>query len=233
MVDTGFHLDPPPGFQGLHPDKMITFYRRNLPHWRQEGASYFVTFRQNDSLPQSKLRLLQAIRIDWEQRHPYPRSDEDWTAYSREVVRHVEHWLDEGSGSCRLAQPDLRKEVVDALHYFDDDRYELGGYVVMPNHVHVVVRPLNSVEHSLENILQGWKRHTAKRINQQCRRRGVFWQEESFDRIIRDAEHLWRCLQYIGRNPRKAKLGVPQYSLWIRPEWESLGWRFEDDILYP
>ncbi|MEX0715729.1 MAG: hypothetical protein WD066_04045 [Planctomycetaceae bacterium] len=58
-------------------------------------------------------------------------------------------------------------------------------------------------------------------------RDGALWQEESFDRIIRDAEHLWQCLQYIGRNPRFAGLPRDAYSLWVNPKWEACGWRFE------
>jgi hypothetical protein len=57
-----WNLPPPPGFQGLHPDQPITVYQRHLPHWRQDGATYFVTFRLADSLPQSKLDELAALK---------------------------------------------------------------------------------------------------------------------------------------------------------------------------
>ena len=60
-----WNLPPPPGFQGLHPDKPVTVYVRHLPHWRQEGATYFVTFRLHDSLPQSKLQELDRVRHLW------------------------------------------------------------------------------------------------------------------------------------------------------------------------
>ena len=64
-----WNLPPPPGFQGLHPDKPITVYQRHLPHWRQDGATYFVTFRLADSLPQSKLDELAALKEAWGRRH--------------------------------------------------------------------------------------------------------------------------------------------------------------------
>jgi len=56
---------------------------------------------------------------------------------------------------------------------------------------------------------------------------GTIWQKESFDRIIRDPEHLYRVIQYIGRNPAKAGLAANQYLLWIRPSWIQQGWKFE------
>ena len=49
------NLETPPGFRGLHPDVPVTVYYRHLPHWRQDGATYFVTFRLDDALPQCKL----------------------------------------------------------------------------------------------------------------------------------------------------------------------------------
>ena len=93
-----WNLDPPPGFQGLHPDIPVTMYQRHLPHWRQAGATYFVIFRMADSLPQDKLRELNAIRDEWERRHPPPRSEEQWDELWKEKFVRVDRWLDEGMG---------------------------------------------------------------------------------------------------------------------------------------
>ena len=227
MVETGWNLDSPPGFRGLHPEEPVTYYKRHLPHWRQHGATYFVTFRQADSLPQTRLRELKLLRIEWERRHPEPRSSELWQELSREVITRVERWLDQGMGSCVLRNGQSRERVVEAVHHFDQDRYELVCYVIMPNHVHAIVRPLTPESQPLERILQSWKAYTAREINATMHLSDAFWQDESFDRIIRDEEHLWRCIQYIGRNPRNARLGPGEYRLWMRPSWEELGWRFE------
>jgi REP element-mobilizing transposase RayT len=222
-----WNLPPPPGFQGLHPDKPVTMYMRHLPHWRQEGATYFVTFRLNDSLPQAKLDELEQMRLEWERQHPPPRTDAQLEQLSHETIRRVEQWLDQGIGSCRLKDRTIAKLVIDAMHHFDSQRYELGSYVVMPNHVHGIVRPLLSEDEPLERILQSWKRHSAREINRRFGLTGHLWQDESFDRIIRDEEHLWRVIQYIGANPGKAGLSRDQCAIWIRPEWVKLGWRFE------
>ena len=94
----------------------------------------------------------------------------------------------------------------------------------MPNHVHAIIRPLGNL--SLEDIVASWKKFTSRRINALEGTSGYLCQQESFDRIIRDAEHLWRTIQYIGRNPKLAGLPVGSCPLWIRPEWEALGWKF-------
>ena len=104
---------------------------------------------------------------------------------------------------------------------------ELGCYVVMPNHVHAIAKPLRPDEKSLEDLTGLWKGRSAREINVLLRATGVRWQRESYDRIIRDEEHLWRVIQYIGGNPAKANLSASDVSLWINPSWESLGWRFE------
>jgi putative transposase len=221
-----WNLPPPPGFQGLHPDRPLTVYTRHLPHWRQEGATYFVTFRLNDSLPQSQLRELEEIRREWERQNPPPNTKEQLEQLAHETMRRVEHWLDQGMGSCRLKESAAAKVVVDALHYFDDDRYVLGCYVVMPNHVHALVRPLLCELEPLERILQSWKRHTAREINRMFGGEGPFWQGESFDRIVRDEEHLYRTIQYIGANPAKARLDPMACPMWISPNWQHLGWDF-------
>jgi hypothetical protein len=222
-----WNLPPPPGFQGLDPEKPVKMYVRHLPHWRQDGATYFVTFRLHDSLPQEKLRELEMLRREWELRHPPPQTEKQQEDLARETMIRVERWLDQGMGSCRLADAAAAKVVSDALHYFDGERYELGCYIIMPNHVHVVVRPVLSDSQPLERILQSWKRHTSREINLHFGLEGPVWQEESFDRIIRDAEHLYRAVQYTGANPEKAGLDRDDYRPWIRPEWEKLGWRFE------
>jgi putative transposase len=221
-----WNLLAPPGFQGLHPDLPLTVYTRHLPHWRQEGATYFVTFRLADSLPQCKLDELEEMRRESERLHPR-RIGADLEEYSREVMKRVERWLDQGIGSCVLRQSRFADLLTQAMHHFDGIRYELDAYVIMPNHAHAILRPTQPEEHPLEAILGSWKQYSGKRINAQTKNKGELWQDESFDRIIRDEEHLYRALQYIGRNPEWAGLKVESCPVWVRPEWAALGWIFE------
>lgn len=268
-----WNLPPPPEFQGLHPDKPLRIYQRNMPHWRQEGATYFATFRLGDSLPQAKLQELERIREEFYHRHPPPNTDEELDKLTREVGVRVENWLDHGYGDCHLRHRQHADFMVQALHYFDiksdlsspaarpsqavinsveqpsqavlDEnasstdfdksaspkiivpRYELDCYVLMANHVHAIVRPLDDALFPLESIIGSWKQFSAKKINRSLNMQGTLWQDEAFDRLIRDEEHLWRAIQYIGNNPKNA--GVPKEAcpLWIRPEWQALGWDFD------
>jgi putative transposase len=125
-----WNLEPPPGFQGLRDDLPLKVYVRHLPHWRQEGATYFVTFRLCDSLPQSKLHELDRLRADWARHNPMPRSSETFENLCRVLSERVERWLDEGMGTCVLKQPELATFVTQPMHHFDLSRYELVGTAV-------------------------------------------------------------------------------------------------------
>ena len=92
--------------------------------------------------------------------------------------------------------------VVDALRAFDRQRYRLDQWVVMPNHVHALVTPHEG--YRLKRILQGWKSFTAHAINSHLGRHGQLWQRESFDHLVRSADHLERFRRYIRANPPKA-----------------------------
>ena len=133
-------------------------------------------------------------------------------------------------GSCALRAAEAADAVVAEIERGDGMTHETGCRVVMPNHVHAVVRPLDP-QFPLENVLKQWKGASAVAINRLRKRSGTLWQRENFDRIIRDLEHLWRVIQYIGRNPRNAGLSNAERRLWIRPSWVESGWNFELDHL--
>ena len=203
-------------------------YHRHLPHWRQKGATYFVTFRLADALPQTKLNELRQWRGEWERTNPPPRSEKAWEAFAREFARRTEAWMDEGFGECVFRDPQLAQVMANACLHFQDRRHKTSCYVVMPNHCHVVVQPLGDYE--LEGVVNSWKGYVSYAVNQHLRRRGTLWQEESFDRIIRNEEHLFRVVQYIANNPRKARLPREQWYRWIHPDWEAAGWGFRDEM---
>ncbi len=162
---------------------------RNLPHWQQEGATYFVTFRLADSLPAAELER-------WEEmRQLNPSENFDW----------VERYLDAGSGNCILILIRKCAQIVeDALRHFDGERLVLGAYAIMPNHVHVLTQPRGTT--TLSSMLQSWKSFTAHKINQTLGWSGRIWQAESFDRIVRDENELRKCHSYILENPAAACL---------------------------
>ncbi len=97
---------------------------------------------------------------------------------------------------------------------------------MMPNHVHVIAKPLG--QWRLEQILDSWKGFVGHSVNKAMNRSGALWQEESYDRIIRDEEHLFRVVQYIGNNPSKAGLPESAWVRWIHPTWEQDNWGYQD-----
>lgn len=226
MQNDSFNLPTPPGFRGMDPDLPVRIYQRHLPHWRQEGATYFLTFRLADSIPQTHIQALKRWREHWERAHPLPRSEQDWQSLAREITTSTERWLDKGFGACEFRNPEIVKLMRDSLINFQDDRYFVSCYVIMPNHVHAILKPLGN--HELEVILKHMKGYVARQANQILGRSGRLWAQESYDRIIRDAEHLYRVVQYIGRNPANARLPERDWHRWLHPLWEDAGWRFED-----
>ena len=224
-----WNLDPPPGFQGLREDLALRVYVRHMPHWRQAGATYFVTFRLADSLPQARLDELERLKCDWQARNPSTQNKESLEQLARMIFERIEMWLDQGMGSCALRDERCSLMVHQALQYFHNQRYELAASVVMPNHVHCIVRPFPAQKVELEEITGSWKSFTARKINKTLGQTDCLWQDESYDRIIRDEEHLWRSVQYIGRNPKKAGLSNESCRLWLNPDWERVGWKFVEN----
>lgn len=222
-----FNLAPPPGFRGLEPDRPVKIYTRNLPHWRQAGATYFVTFHLADALPANKRNDLAAMRREWELRYPPPRSEAVWREYARTTFRLVEQWIDAGDGACWFRRAEYAGELRRAILHFHEARYEVGSFVIMANHCHLVIRPFDGYE--LEELIGGMKSVTTNFVNRTEGSRGDLWQQESYDRIIRDAEHLWRVVQYIGANPRRAGIAREDWDRWINPKWQALGWDFFDE----
>ncbi len=191
-------------FRGLDPQRPIVQKRGHLPHWEQSGATYFVTFRLADSLPADLLAQWSDERAAWLKLHPQPWDWKTAREYMRKFEEEREHWLDQGHGSCLLREPEAAAIVAESLDHFDRQRYLIDSYVVMPNHVHVLFKPLG--EHSLIDILHSWKSFTANVLNRKMNREGALWMHESFDTIVRDTEHLRACREYIAQNPKKARL---------------------------
>jgi len=111
------------------------------------------------------------------------------------------------------------KLVGDSLRYFDGDRYELTDFVVMPNHVHLLAAFPD--EQSMLAQCESWKHFTATQIHRRLGRRGRFWQQDGFDRLVRSAEHFDYLRRYIAENPARGKLGpeeVLHYSKRLTPQ---------------
>jgi REP element-mobilizing transposase RayT len=206
------------------PALLVGSYLRNLPHLRKEGVTYFLTFRLNDSLPGEVVSALRAEREGWLRRVDAERragelSKATLQAWADLRTRHflkVETIMDAGHGSCVLRESASRKVVAEALRYFEGVRCRMAAYVVMPNHVHALCHPLP--ERAIEDLIGSWKKHSADTINRSLGRTGQLWQHETFDRIVRDKMEFQRVVQYIARNPAKARLRNGEADVWLSDE---------------
>ena len=197
----------PPPFRPFQPEHRAEITRRRLPHWRQDGCTYFVTFRLADSLPREAYERWRTERDDYFARVAGDRKAIQ--AATTLFTGRIEREFDKGLGACELAMPGIGDEMEKILRFHDGKHYGLGAFVVMPNHVHVLVIPAQG--HTLPSILQNWKSVSAHNINKLVKRTGALWEDESFDHIVRDELHLRRFSRYIERNPEKAGLGEGRY----------------------
>ncbi len=193
---------------------------RGLPHWTQAGSLCFVTWRANDSLPNSVLdrldrEIAEVLRTegidrdgDWKtafaRRSPAQRGRVPWKLFEAR-----DRYLDQGYGACLLGQSKLSAIVESSLRKFDEDRYFLTDCVVMPNHAHFIAA--FPEEAAMMKQCTEWKRFTARGINEQAERSGEFWQIDQFDHLIRSVEQFEHYRRYIADNPRRAGLQRGEY----------------------
>jgi REP element-mobilizing transposase RayT len=183
------------GFKGWYSSKY-------LPHFDSPGAQQFITYRLADSLPSERQGEWRAFMA---------------TEDKLEKQRKLERYLDLGHGCCHLRDPRIARVVQENLWHADGVSYRLLAWVLMPNHVHALIE---FWQVPMRKILQSWKGHTSKEANKTLRRQGQFWEDDYFDRYIRDAAHLWRVVRYIENNPVKARL------VRAAAEWPWSGARF-------
>jgi putative DNA methylase len=165
--------------------------RGYLPHIDIPWEPQLLTFRLHDSLPREFLALLSD-----ELQHL--KNEELHTQRSLQI----EEYLDRGAGSCALSDPQIARMTEQAINHFDGDRYRIHAWVIMPNHVHVLLTPFVAVD----TIVHSWKSFTANRANSILGAEGTFWQREYFDRMIRNESHFYEAIAYIHNNPVKAGL---------------------------
>ena len=149
-----------------------------------DGADYqFITYRLFDSLPKKVI--------------------EDMVSFEPvKKFKAINHYLDQGLGSCLLNNKQNAEIVIENWQHFDGSRYDIIAYVVMPNHVHILIKVYPSFK--LSSIIHSWKSYTAKKIKADGG--SSVWFREYYDRFIRDESHFNLVIEYIAQNPVKAGL---------------------------
>ena len=164
---------------------MPRFHERRLPHYHSVGHPIFVTWRLFNSLPAN--RTFPAV------------------ATSGQAFVAMDRLLDTArTGPLHLRRAEFAEMVIEAIEHCErEGHYALHNYVVMANHVHLLITPrieLPKLTHSL-------KRFTARESNRMLGVCGQpFWQDESYDRWVRDEVEFERIADYIENNPVSAGL---------------------------
>lgn len=193
---------------------------RCRPHWSQAGAVVFITFRTHDSIPREVVQRWEREKGEWLRIRGHTRlghwtvavpqlSEKEQADFRREFQRCREEFLDTCHGECVLRRPELAQIVSDSLMHFDGERYRVGDFVVMPNHVHLLA--VFATAEAMRDQCRSWMHFTAREINQMLRRKGHFWQEEPFDHLVRSSEQFDYFRRYILENPAKARLGSGEF----------------------
>jgi len=181
--------------------------RGRLPHWEAEGATYFLTFRLGDSLPQSILDSFRFERNDLlltAKQQGRELSVAEQKRLEELFSERIEAYLDSGCGACHLAKPEVADMVAGTLQFFDGQRYRQFAWTVMPNHVHSVFKSVP--DWPLQRVLHSWKSFTSKEANKLLNSSGQFWEPEYFDHLIRDEGEFQRYIEYVLSNPAGAGL---------------------------
>ena len=174
--------------------------RGYLPHFEGGEIAQTINLRLADSLPR---RVLE--RWNLELTH-------DRIKNAAVVRERIERYLDQGYGACALGNKRVAEMVQESLLHFDGERYWLSAWVVMPNHVHLLLTP--NLLWPLSRIMKLFKSYTSHEANRILDRRGQFWMEGYFDRYVRNHEHFTKAIRYIENNPVKAGL-CDQASDWM------------------
>lgn len=199
--------------------------RRFLPHLEMPGAVTFVTFRLADSMPRAVVVRWREEVDAWLAEHGFA----GWSAKQvlesqdvdlqrkRELRRFKERcWhghLDRCHGSCHLKAAEMREQVAASLLHFDGQRYDVERFVIMPNHVHVLLQM--RADFSLRQQFRAIQRFSARRINHRLKRSGSLWQGEPFDHIVRNEAQFEYLRKYITDNPAKAGITEAESTIWI------------------
>ena len=176
------------------------YYERTLPHWQPQGRDLFLTWRLSGSLPTKTMAALRASE----------------TKELGKRFREFDMELDGANcGPLWLKEPRVASIVVAGIKAVAEKRLcRTHAWVVMPNHVHLLIEP----RAPMAAITKAIKGPTARQANLLLGRTGkYFWQDESFDHWIRDEGEFEKVKKYIGRNPVMAGLASEE-SEWA---WSS------------
>ena len=179
-------------------------WHSRLPHWEVADRSHFVTIRCAGSLPDIALDRVREVHASLRTITP---NSPHFAMLQRQYFLTCEKYLDHGGGFAPFNHLDACSIVLTALHQIETEAgWGVPHFVVMPNHVHFLLVPVNAPPERLRFAIRRFKGRVARQANLALGRSGAFWQTDWFDRWVRSAAEETRIIEYIQQNPAKAGL---------------------------
>ncbi len=186
------------------------FYQgKKLPHWQPAGATFFLTMRLAGSIPKHIIAQYKAqkdIEVKELKRifpnDPLLLADQLYNL-DKKYFSIFDKELDKSNEPYWLQEKEIAKIVKESIAFFEGKELITHAYCIMPNHLHWVFTHDEDAQ-VLWQILQRMKRYTATEANKILHRQGQFWEDESYDHIVRDAKEFDNIVLYTLQNPVKA-----------------------------
>jgi len=186
-----------PGTRASRPHHKGWHSRGYLPHFDADNVVQSISFRLHDSMPA-------AVIEQWKEELGWTEATTSNSEEAATLRTRIEGYEDKGYGACYLRDERMAAVAQDALKNFDNKRYRLLAWCIMPNHVHVLAEPKPG--HLLSDVIHSWKSFTAHQAKRLLGRTGRFWMPDYFDRFIRSDKHFAAIVDYIRQNPVMAGL---------------------------
>lgn len=135
------------------------------------------------------------------------------------------HVIQRGNNRCKIFCNDddyvvFHDWFVDACHHHG---CLVHAYVLMTNHMHVVMTPRNA--HSVGNVMQYMGRRYVPYFNRKYGRTGTLWEGRYRSTLIDSEQYLFTCARYVELNPVRAGLvSQPSQYRWSSYRANALGW---------
>ncbi len=200
------------------------FHRRRLPHLYSHFGVLFITIRNNDGIPKHLLRDYYTYanlmyKADEQAENPKESSYQTGKillARFDEMLHKVEVKLN------FTKNPEVTQALADTIHELAKTHYHLYAYTIMPNHVHLLIKPNKIDDQTVElgEIMRLIKGRSARRMNQILGRKGTVWQREYYDHYVRNMREFDNIVGYILENPVKA--GLVSYDEKWKWSWVNM-----------
>ena len=204
---------PPDLIQFLEKRKHVDIWGHKMPHWFQAHKTMFITFRLADSLPHHIIEEFLADRAVM--REELKVIGNKSRKFYEELREHkMESWLNNGHGNCILGNANVRQIVVGALRHYNFKEYLLHSFIIMPNHLHILLSPLT--EKPINTVIGRIKGFTSFKIKKLLGIDSEIWQQGMFDRIVRSDDEFKKYVDYIRNNPKN--ILPDRYTLYMQKE---------------